>query len=141
NALFSQVTYGFNTFNNGNDYLGWDENTTIPLEIRHDGGQPIIFSTGPNDEERMRILPNGRTLLGTTTNVGDALFSVVHNNYKSTGAFAGVFNFDSFTTNRAIILMGYGGLNESIGVLGRAFTQVTNQMIGVYGYAQDNNMN
>jgi hypothetical protein len=39
--------------NPGVDYVGWDNNTGVPLEIRHDAGdQPIEFySTGDNVPE------------------------------------------------------------------------------------------
>ena len=54
--LFSasaQVSTGFNTSIDMNDFVGWDSNTQFDLNIKHEGNYPIVFST--NNQEQMRL--------------------------------------------------------------------------------------
>ncbi len=60
------------------DYVGWDVNTTIPLEIRHDAGdQPIEFYTTGDGISEMWLTPtlqnfvfNGYNNLDLSGNLG-----------------------------------------------------------------------
>ncbi len=46
----------------GNDYVGWDNTVNVPLEIRHNANQSIIFYT--TGIQRATILGNGRVGIG-----------------------------------------------------------------------------
>jgi len=54
----SQVSILGNNSTNPTDYSGWDNTVTFPFQVRHDGFQPILFST--NLFERMRIAEWGK---------------------------------------------------------------------------------
>ena len=47
--------------NNGipSNYVGWNAAQTFPLQIRHNGNQPIDFIT--DNTHRLRIMPSGTT--------------------------------------------------------------------------------
>jgi hypothetical protein len=55
-SVKGQVSTGFN-FGVFTDYVGWNAGQNFPLEIRHNGNQPINFFT--NTTRRATILANG----------------------------------------------------------------------------------
>ena len=58
----AQVSVGANTpAIPGQDYVGWDNTTTVPLMVRHDNNQPIEWYT--DSIQRMRLHPTQTTNL------------------------------------------------------------------------------
>lgn len=89
---------GHNTVNPATThYLGWDNATTIDLQIRHDNSRPITFHTGPAlitgfAPERMRIQPS-TGFVGIGTN---APASRLHSHQATGGPLA--TSYAQFTT-------------------------------------------
>lgn len=63
----AQISYTSNSFGTATDYVGWDNTNNFPLEIRHNGNQPIDFYT--NGIQRMRIA-SGTGALGGYIGIG-----------------------------------------------------------------------
>ncbi|MBA3899115.1 MAG: hypothetical protein H0X62_02725 [Bacteroidetes bacterium] len=55
-AVDAQVSTS-NNFGNSTHYVGWDANTTFPLNIRHNANQPINFYT--NNTQRGMFTSGG----------------------------------------------------------------------------------
>lgn len=98
----------------GGEWFGADGTSSIPLEIRHDGDEPIIFST--NGLERMRIMEYGNVGVGTAV----------------TG-----YKFESRLTNAN---MAPPGWQRSVAIYGRNdLTGVFPHNIGIEGTSQGSN--
>ncbi|MCZ4410105.1 hypothetical protein O3Q51_14880 [Cryomorphaceae bacterium 1068] len=77
----------------GFDFLGWDNTVNSTLEIRHDTpGENIIFGT--SNLERMRIKPDARISINTTSSLGGNRFTVLQNVPSSIAVTASVGFFD-----------------------------------------------
>lgn len=62
----AQVSVGQNNpLAPGSNYVGWDNNTTVPLQIRHENNQQIQFFT--NNIRRMQLLPSDTYTIGGFT--------------------------------------------------------------------------
>ena len=71
----------------GTDYVGWDNTTTVPLEVRHDGPYPIDWYT--DAIRRLTLLPDATYTIGAfpsmTTNGFSLLSPDVDMFYTNTG--------------------------------------------------------
>jgi hypothetical protein len=131
-ALFAQASTAANNPFAQTDFLGWDANTNLDLEIRHDGPRPIIFST--NQLERMRLTPDGTLLIGVTTPTftGGSKLEVQSTTLGNT-AISGV----ALGAN-IINVGGYfrsSGSTVAIGLRGEAILTAAETNYGVYGEA------
>ena len=79
---FTQVSTLGNFSADQADFVGWDNNVSFELSVRHDGFRPIIFST--NGNERMRVLRYGNIGVGTgTAEVRPKMMSFLDNSNAS----------------------------------------------------------
>jgi hypothetical protein len=109
------------------DYLGWDINTGIDLEIKHEGAFPITFFT--NNVERMRLTPSGNLLVGQTTVGIPARLDVLGRNI----AIRGIANSPN-SVNQGGFFSASGGV-DSYGAYGVATSNIIGSNYGLAGEA------
>ncbi len=70
----------------GTDYVGWDNNTTVPLMVRHNGNQPIQWWT--DSIQRMQLY---HTRTGTLPLLGGGTINVQQDGYLGLSGTPGFF--------------------------------------------------
>ncbi len=93
--------------NNGlsSDYVGWNAAQTFPLQIRHNGNQPIDFIT--DNTHRLRIMPSGTTTINNYLIDHDGFVGMSTNpNFTSNGNGTTVISPDPMNPNDLEIVSG-----------------------------------
>jgi hypothetical protein len=109
------------------DYLGWNINTGIDLEIKHEAAFPITFFT--NNVERMRLTPSGNLLVGQTSVGIPARLDVLGRNI----AIRGIANSPN-SVNHGGFFSASGGV-DSYGAYGVATSNIIGSNYGLAGEA------